>query len=301
MNTNPLFSPELPFYVIGHRGVIGHPGFYQNSYPAYQEALKHGDGIEVDAITTRDRVVFLAHESSYNDPRRGAEYTLKDHFNGVSAELMGTRRIDEVSAPEMRQMRLRNDEKIPELSSVIDLVNQHPGKILLIELKGHDVVEPVLRDVKQAIYEGRIDERGLLISSFDHFALAKVRENLPQIPVAPIFIGEQHPEARLYPWVAASPATYTPLTAKVLESSLIQKLQPEFVGVLPTDLSAATLDKLDNTGLKNAKLASWVPEGMDDSVLLPAIYGIAARGRLAAMLVNDTGLFKQQYKTAFLG
>ncbi len=197
------------FYIIGHRGAAGER--FENSLDGFRHAL----GLEI----------------------HGVELDLRDHSGEIwvihdddLGRLTGTsgRFIEH---PDVAQLTLRNGEPVPRLREVLDL---YWGKMPLnIELKAVTDLEALLALL--AGYPALPPAAGLpwiLISSFNHRALARLRALGCAWPLAPISYGVPVPHAidatlaELAPWSWHFDNEYLEfgLVARLLESGV-----PSFV------------------------------------------------------------------------
>src|SRR5690349_2909883 len=104
--------------VIAHRGASQE--FFENSWPAFERAVELGcERIEMDLHLSKDQEVFIIHD---NDLSRLLGLNLK---------------IDQLSASEIKKLRLINDTAIPTLAEV--LTRFGPKIELNLELKGTDL------------------------------------------------------------------------------------------------------------------------------------------------------------------
>ena len=154
------------FCIIGHRGAAGER--FENSLEGFRHAL----GLEIDGV-----------ELDLRD-HSGEFWVIHDDDLG---RLTGTsgRFIEH---PDVAQLRLRNGEPVPRLREVLDL---YWGKLPLnIEIKAVADLEGLLALL--AGYPALPPAAGLpwiLISSFNHRALARLRALGCAWPLAPISVG----------------------------------------------------------------------------------------------------------------
>jgi len=156
------------FYIIGHRGAAGER--FENSLEGFQHAVELDiDGIEIDIRQHGDEL-----------------WVIHDHD---LERLTGKAGLFE-DQPDPAALRLRNGEAVPTLRQVLDLTwNRMP---LNIEIKALDRLE-LLLDLLRG-YPALSDAPGLpwvLISSFDHKALQRLRQLDCPWPLAPISTGVQ--------------------------------------------------------------------------------------------------------------
>ncbi len=141
-----------------HRG-LHRRGVPENSLAAFERAVVHGYGIELDVQLSRDGEVMVFHD-----------YTL-ERMTGREG------RLCDFCADELSSMRLADtDETIPQLRDVLGLVN---GRVpLLIELKGESadvsLCEPLSRLLGE--YDG-----AFCIESFNPILLGEMAKCMPQV------------------------------------------------------------------------------------------------------------------------
>jgi glycerophosphoryl diester phosphodiesterase len=152
--------------VVAHRGASDRAP--ENSIAAFGLALRQGtDLIETDLWQSEDGELLCFHDATLErmtgDPRR----------------------IDGVSAAELRRLRLREhpdgfgDERIPTLEELLDLVPDDIG--LLLELKDPRFVTPTrARRLAEAIHE-RAEQGTVAVISFDYALVRAVERQLPRL------------------------------------------------------------------------------------------------------------------------
>jgi len=283
------------FKVLGHRGAIDTAlPFAQNSRQAFEEALLTADGFETDAIATADGEVFLAHEAKYVHHDVGVEYALAEHLDAASAAALGPRRLDELTAHEARQLRLKDGSPLPTLRETLALVRQHPGKVMNIELKGHQVLGPVLR----ILAESGIGAEQVLLSSFNHPSLLELRQQAPQYAVGALFVSTTTPSTPLFPWYAGSAGAYTTFTAQHLASPLVQEIKPDYIIIPDTELSAEAA-ALVQQHAPQAGLIAWVfteAGGIGPEKLFALTHALGTRGQLAGLIIDKPRAYTEKLR-----
>lgn len=245
--------------VLGHRGVRQRKGVDENSLRAFELALQEGDGLETDVVVSCDKTPFLCHELQLvTIPHVYSRSTsaLKRHLNKASAKIAGKRRLDQMDAAEVDSLCLKNGECLPRLSALFALVAKYPGKILNIELKGYGAVEPVLAEINKAVAEGKIKKEQIILSSFDHQAVAKVRELDPAIKCGFIFSRNDLRDRRIYPWLEGVTNSYAPLKEETLTGKTATDTQPDYFVMTGGVLSAKGIGQI-RTHFPNAKIIVW--------------------------------------------
>ncbi|MEM7642474.1 MAG: glycerophosphodiester phosphodiesterase family protein [Pseudomonadota bacterium] len=149
---------------IAHRGLHG-PGVPENSLAAFQAAIDHGYGIELDVQPSADGVAMSFHDDSL------------DRLTGRDGS------IDAQSADDLARTKLRgSEEAIPRLTDVLALV---AGRVpLLIEIKDRDgAMGPDIGPLEDATlaalngYDGDV-----AVMSFNPHSVAHVAVNAPHLP-----------------------------------------------------------------------------------------------------------------------
>ena len=161
-----------------HRGARGHAP--ENTLLAFDLAFDLGsDGIECDVQRSRDGELVIIHDGTVNRTT-----------NGVGA-------VAALSSADLRRLdagyQWRIPQRIPTLAETLDLVRRREGALNL-EIKGETVeeavgtaeaVEPVLRALEEPL------GARLLVSSFAHPAVARLKERLPWLRVAALYSGRE--------------------------------------------------------------------------------------------------------------
>lgn len=142
--------------IIGHRGAAGR--VLENTVASIQKALElKVDGIEFDVRATKDGQPVIIHDETL-------ERTHK--IQGKIAELT----LDEVQA-----LTKDHEHPIPTLSQVLRVIGTKvPANV---ELKDLAAVAPSLRTLNQLVDAKIIAPEKILITSFDHTAVALFREH----------------------------------------------------------------------------------------------------------------------------
>lgn len=148
---------------IAHRGASG--DFPENTMKAFKEAIDLGaDGIELDVQMTKDLRLVVIHDETVDRTTNGQGFVKDFLFEDI-------RRLD-----------AGNGERIPELKEVVELFKEN-NLVLNIELKNSIVpYEGMEEKVLNLISKENIKSR-VIISSFNHYSIKKVRELDAEIKV----------------------------------------------------------------------------------------------------------------------
>jgi glycerophosphoryl diester phosphodiesterase len=256
--------------VLGHRGARQRADVDENSLPAFRIALDQADGLEADAVVSADKAVYLQHESGqpYLHPRLKrvagkSVYALKKMLDAKSAEVVGDRRLDQLSDKEINSLRLAKGSKLPRLSELFNLAAQHPGKTINIELKGENTVEAVVREINSAVAAGKIKKEQIVLSSFDHTAVARAKQLEPGIKCGLIFARLPSFDSRMFPWSGNKESRYVHFNRRALRSKRVRDIAPDFF-ILNGKMVTAKNVRLIRNRFPAAKIMFWMTEPMPE-------------------------------------
>ena len=224
---------------------------FQNSIDAFKLALEHTEGFETDACLSADGEVFLIHEE-YASFKRG----LAPYLNEESVKRTAGRRLDEMQASEIKQLKLRCGSTIPTLAEAIELLASYKNKTINIELKGYNVFPAVEQQLEVAFEEGKLTPEQVIISSFDHETMLKVRKANPSFKVGALFVGKKHTANLIYPHTE-SKACYVPITPKSLLEDTVIQINPDYI-IIPHTAATVEICTAVAAFEGEAKLAVWV-------------------------------------------
>lgn len=162
--------------VIAHRGA----SFYapENTIVAYEKAVKmEADAIEIDVHKSKDGELIVCHDEKVDRTTNGKGY------------------IKDLTVKEIKKLDAGNwfDEKystakIPLLEEVLQFVKKE-NILLNIELKNGPIFyENIEEDLVNIIKEYQLEEK-VLISSFNHYSLLKIKMLAPEIKTGILYIG----------------------------------------------------------------------------------------------------------------
>ncbi|RMH00965.1 MAG: glycerophosphodiester phosphodiesterase [Chloroflexi bacterium] len=161
--------------LVGHRGAMEVAP--ENTFPALEAGLAGGaDILEIDVQLTADGQVILFHDTTLT-AKTGIEGMIKDYTADFLRTLDVGRYFDESFA----------GTHMPLLSEVLAWAK---GRVaLMIELKHGPVFEPRLDYTTIDLIEQFGMEDEVVLTSFDQFALRRVKERNPQLTTSFIYIG----------------------------------------------------------------------------------------------------------------
>tara|TARA_R110000868_G_scaffold218576_2_gene469390 strand:- start:312502 stop:313353 length:852 start_codon:yes stop_codon:yes gene_type:complete len=242
--------------ILGHRGCIMKNAPYQNSLEAFKQGIALGDGIETDACVSLDGDIFFIHEAKYADTK--VEYALNEHLNDVSSLIVGTRRLDQLTTNEVKTLKLKDGSSIPSWDETVALFTNNSDKIFNIELKSAAIVQSLIPRLELAFLESKLAPEQVVISSFNHPSLIKVRQAFPNISIGALFVSNAQKPAPLFPWAAANTqAQYMPLNKASLTNSLLKEIKPQFVIAPHTELNDNQINLIKECQ-PQAKVIIWV-------------------------------------------
>ncbi|MCB1556420.1 MAG: hypothetical protein KDJ15_03810 [Alphaproteobacteria bacterium] len=236
--------------ILGHRGVRWKSAPYENTIPAFAEALTNADGLETDIVRAADGTLFLVHDVLFNG--NGTRYMLADHLDDNSRKRVGDRRIDQMAAAEVSDLRLLDGQTIPRLTDfLVDCAI--PGTATLnLELKSFDTAIPVLEACKTFI---RPDQ--LILSSFNHPELLKAAGYVPAVRCGLLLEPSGTIKTPMYSWRAApGGAFYTPYSLEYLKDPVVRDIAPWSFHIEESDLSVRTIEDI-KTLFPEAKILIW--------------------------------------------
>jgi glycerophosphoryl diester phosphodiesterase len=148
--------------IIAHRGFKGIAP--ENTLLAFQKALEIGvDGIELDVHLSLDEHIMVIHDDTVDRTTNGKGF------------------VNKLSLLELKSYQIIENQKIPTLQEVFELVNKKC--IINIELKGKGTTAPVVNLIEKYVNEYQWNYNHFLVSSFDWNALQQLRLLNDKIPI----------------------------------------------------------------------------------------------------------------------
>ena len=150
--------------VLGHRGCAGIEP--ENTMRAFKRAMDLGvDFIELDVRMSRDKKLVVIHDDKVDRTTNGNGY------------------VRDLTFEEMRKLDTGKGEKIPSLEEAVDLLKKGKQRIA-IEIKEPDTLEGILKIVTKEGLSSKV-----IIVSFWHNVLKRIKEIEPEIKTGAIFVG----------------------------------------------------------------------------------------------------------------
>jgi len=155
------------FICFGHQGAAGYAP--ENTLLSFREAVARGaNWIELDVHRVRDALLVIH------------DYRLERSTNGTGI-------IYDKSLSYLRSLNAGNNEKIPLLPEVFDLINRRTG--INIEIKSKNTAGPVLDLIDHYVRNHGWAYDDFMISSFDQYELKTIRKLNPDIKIGIIMFG----------------------------------------------------------------------------------------------------------------
>jgi glycerophosphoryl diester phosphodiesterase len=171
---NPFAGRPGP-YVIGHRGASGYAP--ENTMVSFERALAlRADAIELDVHPTSDGELIVMHDPMLDRTTNG--------HGLISAHTLA--QIRELDAGSWFDPAFKG-ERVPTLHEVLEWA--HGRTKVVIEIKQGPIFYPTIAELLIAALE-RDGMRGeVLVISFDHYSVRRVKELAPDIATGVLYAG----------------------------------------------------------------------------------------------------------------
>lgn len=208
--------------ILGHRGTRGNKDLPENSMAALRYALICADGLETDAVNSKDGVPFLVHD---------AKTMFVPHVRTWMKKL-NLPHPDEMKADEVAVAAAARGMEIPSLRQLFLMAaGFQTAKVLNIELKGPGTAQSVIRAIHDLEPHGLKKER-IILSSFNHPEIVKAREIDPGVKRALIFWQDSVRPCACYPWDKNCAGRNEPINIEYLKSQTARDAAADYF-VLP--------------------------------------------------------------------
>lgn len=149
---------------IAHRGYSGK--YDENTMMAFIKAIEfNADGIETDVQLTKDNIPVIIHDETIDRTTNGSGFVKDYSFN------------------EIQKFKTANGEKIPRLEDLLEIFKKSNLKLLNLELKNSIINYEGLEKIVLGLVKKYNIEDKVIISSFNHYSVLKVKELNPKIKV----------------------------------------------------------------------------------------------------------------------
>ncbi|MBW4829126.1 MAG: glycerophosphodiester phosphodiesterase [Clostridiaceae bacterium] len=161
--------------ILAHRGASHYAP--ENTFASYEMAVDmNADGIEIDVHKSKDGHLIVCHDEKVDRTTNGTGY-IKD---------LTLEEIKSLDAGSWFDKKF-SKEKIPVLEEVFELV-KNKNIFLNIELKNGPIFySNIEEDVVELIKDYRLENQ-VLISSFNHYSLLKIKKLEPRIKTGILYI-----------------------------------------------------------------------------------------------------------------
>lgn len=274
--------------ILGHRGCILQNKPFQNSVEAFKLALQHTQGFETDACLSADGDIFFIHEEVQSIDDKVTS-SLPLYLDEASTQKLNGHILKDIPTAEVKTFKLKDGQGIPTFEDIAPLFKNQPNKIWNIELKGHQVTPHIIQKLQKAFAEGRLIEKQIILSSFDHLALKDVRINLPHVKIGALFIAEFDDLKPLNPWRKDDEGFYMPMTEKNISRPLIQELNPEYIIAPHTELNEKQINRIQ-IHHKTAQFVIWVCgeyNNFDQADFNKKVRYFSLKNQLSCIIVDD--------------
>lgn len=154
-------------WIVGHRGAMGYCP--ENTLVSFERGLELGaDWIELDVHLSKDGALIVIHDETLDRTTNG-HGLVRDH-----------------TLTQLRSLDAGNGQKLLTLDEVLDWARRR-DTLLDIEIKNAPVFYPGIEDkVVQAIHAADMVDQ-LIVISFDHAAVKRVKELEPNIATGVLY------------------------------------------------------------------------------------------------------------------
>lgn len=280
---NSGMNLKLPS-VIGHRGTR-YGSFYENSLAALNFALETANGFETDTVKSADDEIFFIHDTFFTGS--DTYYELRQRLDEPSKLLAGEKRIEQMPAELIRELRLIDGTPIPCLADIIRMMKIHPMALFNLELKGENTALSLLKALSQ--YE--FIESSCILTSFNHPDLLKARESNTSLPLGALYEPSNTQPCPMYTW-SDNKALYTPFSLADIKSPLMRDIQPDYFSINEYDLRPEILLAIKDIYPQARVLVWWwykEPEPKENKRLLHTLEQLDREklGDTLAAIISD--------------
>lgn len=225
--------------IIAHRGASGYEP--ENTLRSFKRALEMGSFmIELDVFLCKP-------EKMENSP------IIVIHDETIDRTTNGHGQVNEIPWEILKKYDAGKGEHIPLLSEVFDLVDKikgHKNIVIDIELKDPNAVKPVADLINDYIKNNKWSPHNFIVSSFDHHAIKKFHEYLPEVKTGAIFFKSKNDLVKETEQIKA---TYIILDYESITQTLITKAHSQGLFVLVYTVNNSSIAR---------ELAKWQVDGI---------------------------------------
>ncbi len=229
--------------IIGHRA-SRREGVYENSPRAFAAAACYAEGLETDAVLSKDGEVFFVHDMTCSATDSFSELCV--HVDENSKKIVGERSSAQMTAEEIRALHLVDGQKIPDFSDLLSCTAQRCSDFLFnIEIRAVGIFAPIMTRIAEACKSGDIRPEQFLISSFDWPELAAGRAAFPEARIGVLFEPGNIARLPIYPGMGhEADRCFTPFSPDALADPILRKIAPDFICLNEYDFRPETITRI---------------------------------------------------------
>lgn len=240
--------------IWGHR-ISRQEGIYENTLKGAERILPYAEGLETDAVASKDGKIFFIHDSMFMGS--SVLYEINTRLDEASKIIINNRRIDEMNAEEIRTLRLIDGQKIPDFDDLANIIKKAETNFIInIELKSPHTFLPVARHIQEYHQKNILREDQFFLSSFNHPELIKGKKEFPNIKTGLLVEPSNTQKTPLYPWTGNENSFYVPYNDNYLDEPSIKELNTDYVGLCEFDLRPEVIAKVKEN-YKHSKIYIW--------------------------------------------
>lgn len=233
--------------ILAHRGFSAR--YPENTMDAFQAAHKFGaDGIELDVQLTKDGIPVIIHDETLDRTTNGTGYVKDYTLEELKQWNTGT--------------KTNHDHfiSIPSLEEYFEWVKQ-TSLITNIELKNGIILYEGIEEAVLSLIGAYQLESRVILSSFNHYSLAKVAKLNPEIETAILFM-----EGLYKPWDYARTVGASGLHClhPIAQPFVIEQSLKENIAIRPFTVN----QEKDLTRLISSKCSAIITDHVDKAVAI---------------------------------
>lgn len=160
--------PVSATVIIGHRGACGYK--VENTLTSFLHAITYGvDIVELDVFRCASGELVVFHDAKVDYITDGTGYIYHKTFDQI------------------KMLNLAEQEKIPQLSEVFDIVNRQAK--ICIELKGFGAAYSTVQLIEHYVHTKDWQYSDFLVAAFDHIQLLEVKTYNSSIATVALICG----------------------------------------------------------------------------------------------------------------
>lgn len=271
---------------------------HENTVEAFKFALTHCMGLETDVIQSKQKTLYLTHDTLFSDR---VYYEMKVHLDPASREIIDDRFIFQLDDADIARLRMVDGSKMAKLDDLFALMPDYPDRLINLELKGPNVNDMTIKAVEKAIDNKQITADQFILSSFNLPAVRDMRGKVgDKYKIGAIFAMNWQTKTPMFPqWPGASQdAFYTPfkLDENILQNPDLIASNPDYFIIEYGTLTEEGLKAIDAFNPK-AKIILWPFEEKhpdDDLFIVDVIKKFADSGKIYAVMSDFPDILQKK-------